>query len=121
MQRMQQMIAVDERAARAFLRNSLTAGRSTRSISDGHRTDFGPEVAPRILIDERNLFHVDPEDENLMMHNGMPAEVHPRMMNQTHLRTHITARQMTGDPRSVCSARTIQRTNKTMHRRCQTG
>ncbi|MHB9838505.1 hypothetical protein Q8F57_027125 [Paraburkholderia terrae] len=59
---------------------------------------FGPEVAPRILIDERNLYHVEPDDENLMMHNGLPAEVHQADDDRRHMQSHLQAAQLTGDP-----------------------
>lgn len=58
---------------------------------------FGPEVAPKILIDERNLFTVDANTENLMMHNGLPVDVHEADNDQEHLQSHLAAAQMTGD------------------------
>lgn len=65
---------------------------------------FGPELAPQILIDERNLFHVDPEDENLMMHNGLPAEVHQADDDRAHIAAHLRAAQLTGDPAGLFRA-----------------
>lgn len=58
---------------------------------------FGPEVIGKILIDERNLFTVPAEMENLMMHNGLPAQVHDADNDQQHIQAHLAAAQMTGD------------------------
>lgn len=59
---------------------------------------YGPEMAPRILIDERNLFTVPPEVENEMMHNNLPADVHDADNHQMHLVAHMSAARLTGDP-----------------------
>ncbi|MEF9444394.1 hypothetical protein OWS73_21460 [Burkholderia sp. 1B3(2022)] len=69
---------------------------------------FGPEVAPRILIDERNLFHLDPQDENLMMHNGLPAEIHQADDDRAHIAAHLQAAQLTGDPQGLFRAHVQQ-------------
>lgn len=58
---------------------------------------FGPELAPKILIDDRNMFTVDANTENLMMHNGLPVDVHEADNDQEHLQSHLAAAQMTGD------------------------
>lgn len=65
---------------------------------------FGPELAPQILIDERNLFHVDPEDENLMMHNGLAAQVHAADDDRRHIASHLQAAQLTADPAGLFRA-----------------
>lgn len=59
---------------------------------------YGPELAPKILIDERNLFTVPPDVENEMMHNGLPAQVHEADNDQEHLVAHMSAARLTGDP-----------------------
>jgi hypothetical protein len=59
---------------------------------------YGAEMAPRILIDERNLFTVPPEVENEMMHNNLPADVRESDDHQAHLVSHMSAARMTGDP-----------------------
>src|ERR1700677_1228537 len=79
---------------------------------------FGPEVAPRILIDERNLYHVEPSDENLMMHNGMPAEVHPADDDKPHITEHIHGAQLTGDPHGLFRAH-IQTHQQAMQQKMQ--
>ncbi|KWA06641.1 hypothetical protein [Burkholderia territorii] len=79
---------------------------------------FGPEVAPRILIDERNLFHLDPQDENLMMHNGLPAEIHQADDDRAHIAAHLQAAQLTGDPAGLFRAH-IQQHQQAMQAKLQ--
>jgi hypothetical protein len=79
---------------------------------------FGPEVAPRILIDERNMFHIMPDDENLMMHNGLPGEIHPADDDQLHIREHMKGAQLTGDPNGLFRAH-IQDHQKQMQAKMQ--
>lgn len=59
---------------------------------------YGPEMAPKILIDERNLFTVPAETENEMMHNNLPVQVHEADDDQQHLVTHMSGARLTGDP-----------------------
>lgn len=59
---------------------------------------FGPELAPRIFIDERNLYTVPPDIENTMMHSGLPAEVHPGDDHIKHLQSHDEAAKVSQDP-----------------------
>lgn len=59
---------------------------------------YGPELAPRILIDERNLFTVAPDVENEMMHNGLPVTIHEADDDQAHLQSHMSGARLTGDP-----------------------
>lgn len=98
MQRMQQMIAWMN-VLRGIPPQQLDGRRLNIGpiLEYGTEQIFGPEVAPRILIDERNLFHLDPEDENLMMHNGLAAEVHQADDDRAHLASHLRAAQLTGD------------------------
>ncbi|VWC75714.1 hypothetical protein BCO18175_02346 [Burkholderia contaminans] len=79
---------------------------------------FGPEVAPRILIDERNLFHLDPQDENLMMHNGLPAEIHQADDDRAHIAVHLQAAQLTSDPQGLFRAH-IQQHQQAMQAKLQ--
>ncbi len=57
---------------------------------------FGAEVAPRILIDERDLFTIPPEYENEMMANGLHVEVHPIDDDVEHLKSHLPAASQLG-------------------------
>lgn len=59
---------------------------------------FGPEVAPRILIDERNLFTIDAATENEMMHNNIMTEVHPSDDDIVHIQQHQQGARLTQDP-----------------------
>lgn len=58
---------------------------------------YGPEMAPKILIDESNMFTVPAEIENEMMHNDLPVAVHEADNDQQHLIAHMSAARMTGD------------------------
>jgi hypothetical protein len=105
MQRMQQMIAWMN-VLRGIPPQQLDGRRLNVGpiLEMGTEQIFGPEVAPRILIDERNLFHVEPSDENLMMHNGMPAQVHPADDDQRHIAEHMQGATLTGDPHGLFRA-----------------
>jgi hypothetical protein len=59
---------------------------------------YGPELAPRILIDERNLYTIPPEIENDMLHNGLPVEIHPGDDHMKHIQVHNDAAKLTQDP-----------------------
>ena len=59
---------------------------------------FGPELGPRILIDERNLYTIPPEIENDMLHNGLPVETHPGDDHMKHITAHNEAAKLTTDP-----------------------
>lgn len=67
-------------------------------IEAGTENIFGPDVAPKILIDERNLFTVDPDTENEMLHNGFPVPVHEGDNDIEHLQQHMRGAQCGGDP-----------------------
>ena len=58
---------------------------------------YGPELAPRILIDERNLYTVPPEMENIMLHNGLPVVIHPGDDHQKHMQSHNESAMLTQD------------------------
>jgi len=58
---------------------------------------YGAEMGMKILIDDRNLFHVEPEVENEMMHNRLPVHVHEADEDQKHIVSHMSAARMTGD------------------------
>ncbi len=99
MQRMQQMISWMN-VLRGIPPQQLN-GRTldiTPILEYGTSQIFGAEVAPRILKDERNLFHVDPDEENLMMHNGLSVDVHVADDDAVHIQKHQQGAVMTGDP-----------------------
>lgn len=119
MQRMQQMIAWMN-VLRGIPPQQLDGRRLNIGpiLEFGMEQIFGPEVAPRILIDERNLFHVEPDDENLMMHNGLAAEVHQADDDRRHIQSHLMAAQMTGDPAGLFRAH-IQQHQQAMQAKMQ--
>ncbi|MCA8382521.1 hypothetical protein LGN22_26810 [Burkholderia cenocepacia] len=109
LQRMQQMIAWMN-VLRGIPPQQLDGRRLNIGpiLEYGTEQIFGPEVAPRILIDERNMFHLDPQDENLMMHNGLPAEIHQADDDRAHIAAHLQAAQLTGDPQGLFRAHVQQ-------------
>jgi hypothetical protein len=119
MQRMQQMIAWMN-VLRGIPPQQLDGRRLNVGpiLEMGTEQIFGPEVGPRILIDERNLFHVEPSDENLMMHNGLPAEVHPADDDQRHIAEHMQGATLTGDPHGLFRAH-IQAHQQAMNQKMQ--
>ncbi len=119
MQRMQQMIAWMN-VLRGVPPQQLDGRRLNVGpiLEMGTEQIFGPEVGPRILIDERNLYTVDPNDENLMMHNGLPAEVHPADDDQRHIQAHMQGAQLTGDPHGLFRAH-IQAHQQAMNQKLQ--
>ena len=60
-------------------------------------TVFGPRLAPRVLVDQRHQLGVDPELENRMLMNGLPAPVHPLDDDVAHLQAHDAAATETSD------------------------
>src|SRR6202158_407556 len=119
MQRMQQMIAWMN-VLRGIPPQQLDGRRLNVGpiLEMGTEQIFGPEVGPRILIDERNLYHVEPSDENLMMHNGLPAEVHPADDDQRHIAEHMRGATLTGDPAGLFRAH-IQQHQQAMNQKMQ--
>ncbi|MGK8202903.1 portal protein [Burkholderia cenocepacia] len=119
LQRMQQMIAWMN-VLRGIPPQQLDGRRLNIGpiLEYGTEQIFGPEVAPRILIDERNLFHLDPQDENLMMHNGLPAEIHQADDDRAHIAAHLQAAQLTGDPQGLFRAH-IQQHQQAMQAKLQ--
>ena len=99
MQRMQQMIATMN-VIRGIPPDQL----------NGHRLDitpileslveqvYGPELGPRILIDERNQFTIPPEVENDMLNMLMPIEVHQADDHMKHIQSHNEAAKLSMDP-----------------------
>ncbi len=70
----------------------------TPIIEAGTDLMFGPEVAPRVLIDERNLYTIDPAEENTMLANGFMVQVHQGDNDVEHLQAHQSVAVHTGDP-----------------------
>jgi len=58
---------------------------------------YGPEIAPRVLIDERNMFTIDPQVEDEMMHNNLDVMVHEADDDAQHIARHQMSGRLTGD------------------------
>jgi len=58
---------------------------------------FGPNIAPRVIVDNRNKMSIDPDTENEIMHNGMDMAVSPLDDDMRHLQSHQEAARLTGD------------------------
>lgn len=58
----------------------------------------GPEIAPRVLIDERNLYVISADIENEWMAKGFDVEVHEQDNDPEHLQSHMKAASINGDP-----------------------
>jgi hypothetical protein len=99
MQRMQQQIAWMN-VLRGIPPQLLNGRRLdvTPILESGTEAIFGPEIAPHILIDTRDLMQVDPEQENQMLFNGFDVPVHPEDDDPKHLQSHQQDAIRTGDP-----------------------
>lgn len=102
MQRMQQMIAWMN-VLRGLQPQNL--GGRELDISPiaefGTEQIFGPELAPRILVDKRDMFTIPMDVENEMLYNGLPVQVHPADNDVEHIRSHAEAAKISGDPKAV--------------------
>jgi len=59
---------------------------------------YGPNIAPRVIIDERSKMSINASLENEILHNGMDLPVNPLDDDSEHLRDHMEAARTTGDP-----------------------
>jgi len=59
---------------------------------------FGPNIAPRVIEDNRNKMSIPPEQEDDILHNGLDLGVSPLDDDAQHLQTHQEAAGLTGDP-----------------------
>jgi hypothetical protein len=76
----------------------------TPILEAGTENLFGPELAPKILVDKRNMYTVPPEIENEMLHNGHPVETHEADNDIEHLQEHMRAAGMNQDPTGIYKA-----------------
>jgi hypothetical protein len=102
MQRMQQQIATMNvlRGIPPQQMNGLTLD-ITPILSILTDNVFGAELSPRILIDNRNKFTLDPEIEDEMMLNNMQVDVHETDDDIEHMKKHQIAGQVSGDPAGI--------------------
>jgi len=73
----------------------------TPILEAGTENIFGAEMAPRILVDKRNMYTVNADIENEILFNGMPVDVHEADEDTQHLQSHMRAAAMTGDPQAL--------------------
>jgi len=66
-------------------------------IDYGAQVVLGPNMAPRVIIDNRGKMSIDPEIENEIMGNNMDMQVSPLDDDTEHLQSHQAAAKMTGD------------------------
>lgn len=59
---------------------------------------FGPDMAPKILVDKTNQFTISPEIENEVLHNGFTTSVHEADNDPEHLQSHMRAAATNQDP-----------------------
>lgn len=70
----------------------------TPILESGTENLFGPELAPRILVDKRNQFTVPPQIEDEMLHNMMEVHVHEADNDMQHIQVHMRAAAINQDP-----------------------
>lgn len=58
---------------------------------------FGPRLGALTFVSARDELSVDPEDENRMLEEGLPAQVHPADDHAKHIKVHTKAMVQTGD------------------------
>lgn len=111
MQRIQQMIAWMN-VLRGIPPQQLNGRRLdvTPILEFGTGQIFGADVAPRILVDDRNMFTVPASEEDLMMHNGLQAQVHEADNDIEHIQAHQQSAVLTGDPVGLFRAHIAQHT-----------
>ena len=113
MQRMQQQIATMN-VLRGIPPEQLNGMRLdiTPILTSLIDNTFGPEVAARILIDERNLYTVPPEVENNMLNSGLPVDIHPGDDHVKHMQSHDEAAKITMDPQGAFRTHMAQHMKK---------
>lgn len=57
---------------------------------------FGPRIAPKVLIDERHKFSMSPIEEDSLMDNLFPVQVHEGDEDMQHIQQHTQHFQQTG-------------------------
>jgi hypothetical protein len=71
-------------------------------------TAFGPEVAQRTIIDQREQLTNPPEMEDEWMLSGLEAHVHPLDDDNRHIQAHSRSIMETGDPTGLIGAHRAQ-------------
>lgn len=102
MQRLQQMIAWVNvlRGIPPQQLNGLTLD-VTPLLKFGTDYMFGPEVAPKLLVDNRNMFTIPADEENVMLHNGLKVVTHEADNDAQHIQSHQRVAMFTTDPQGL--------------------
>lgn len=58
----------------------------------------GPRIGPKVLIDQRHMLSIPPEEENTSLAEGFCVKISPQDDHAAHIRAHQLAAKMTGDP-----------------------
>ena len=97
MQRMQQQIAWMN-VLRGIPPQQLNGRKLdiTPILESGTEQIFGPEIAPHILIDTRDQMTIDPEQENILLHNGFTVQTHEADDDPKHIESHQKYMMYTG-------------------------
>jgi hypothetical protein len=66
----------------------------TPMLEDHANNLFGPEMGPRILVDESNLYTVPAEVEEEILWNDAPVDIHEGDDDVAHLQVHIRGANM---------------------------
>lgn len=59
---------------------------------------LGPNIAPRVIVDQRHKMAIPPDRENEILHNVMDIPVNPMDDDAAHIQSHQEAAKLTGDP-----------------------
>lgn len=70
----------------------------TPIIEDMISTVFGPQLAPKVIIDERDQLSMPASVEDELLANGFSVAVHPMDNDVAHMMSHMAGAQATGDP-----------------------
>jgi hypothetical protein len=76
----------------------------TPILEAGTENLFGPELAPKILVDKRPMYTVAAGIENEMLHNGFPIETHEADNDIEHLQEHMRGAAASQDPMGIYKA-----------------
>ena len=62
---------------------------------------FNPTTSRKVLYDNTKHTMLDPELENQMLYNNLPVHVHPEDKDDEHLKAHVQAAHLNGDPNNL--------------------
>ena len=76
----------------------------TPILESGTENLFGPEMAPKILVDKRNQYVVPAHVENEMLANGFEVQTHEADDDPAHLQEHMRGASLASDPLGLFKA-----------------